>query len=73
MASIDRLRRVLWRLQELKVEIIPQAEIRRAIMLECGSWDKTIRTNIRILKELGWIKRVQYRLWKLTGKEYEDL
>ena len=53
--TIDRLKRVVWRLQEMIPEqlgLITQKELRLAIMEECGTDERTIADAIRKLIEL---------------------
>lgn len=63
--SIDQLKRVIWRLQEKGfTSKIPIAELRKVIMYECGTDERTIETNISKLMELGWLKRrTRYSLY----------
>ena len=63
--SIEKLQRVIWRLQEIKpkyrkdgvTRTIFMSEIRKAIMYEIGTDERTIRLTLNKLKELKWIKR----------------
>ncbi|KKK46993.1 hypothetical protein LCGC14_3159680 [marine sediment metagenome] len=57
--SIDKLKRVLWRLQEMKSEqpgIYSNGQIRKAIMEEIGTDQRTVDNNIKHLRELGLLK-----------------
>ena len=63
--SIDKLKRVIWRLEESSScdDKLPERMLRNAIMQEIGTNEVTIKNNIGKLVELGWIKRVQYKRW----------
>ena len=69
--GIERSKRVVWRLREMKT-IKPKTysykQVRKAIMYELGTCERTIIDNIKILTELGLLKR--YRRWQFidTGK-----
>jgi hypothetical protein len=53
--TIDKLRRVVWRLQELHTPRFSLADLRKAVMYECGTDERTIKANIKKLKELEFI------------------
>ena len=53
--GIDRLKRVVWRLQELHKKTFSLKELRKAVIYECGTDDRTIDRNIARLKEVGFI------------------
>jgi len=56
--SIDKFRRVIWRLEELNHRpIIKLKELRLAIMKEIGTSEITIRENIKHMIELKYIKK----------------
>lgn len=60
--TIEKLKRVLWRLEEQNPEYqqtnrYSEKQLRRAIMFECGIDERTIIQNIKRLKELGWLKQ----------------
>jgi len=67
--TVEKLERVMWRLRArnksaLSVSI---AELRRAIMYECGTDPTTYRNNKSALVRLGWIrKKGAANVW-LTG------
>lgn len=54
--GIDKLKRVLWRLQEMKCEgeanVYSGKQVREAIMEECGTDKRTLEYNLQIMKEL---------------------
>lgn len=54
--SMTKLRRVMWRLIELKQESFPMKDLRRAIFFEVGTCETTITKTINDLKELHWLK-----------------
>lgn len=56
--SLDKLKRVIWRLQDKGIEKrFSIMQLRRAIMDECGTDERTLNINMARLVELGWIKR----------------
>lgn len=58
--SVERLKRVIWRIQEWKKEkCFKEKDLRRAIMLECGTHEFTIRANKKHMLELKLIGRIQ--------------
>ena len=67
--TIDRLKRVIWRLQEIKT-IVPgvysNKEIRLAIMEECGTDERTISHAIKKLTELKMLERAGFGLMKIS-------
>tara|TARA_R100001530_G_scaffold136213_1_gene115829 strand:+ start:1068 stop:1304 length:237 start_codon:yes stop_codon:yes gene_type:complete len=78
MASrgIESCKRVIWRLREQEPEYLNNnryslKQLRRAIMMECGTCERTIKERMNTLLELGWIKRYSRNGFKVT-KEYED-
>ena len=53
--TIDKLKRVLWRLQEMATDepnVYTNKQIRLAIMEEIGTDKRTIETNIMHMREL---------------------
>jgi len=52
--SVDKLQRIMWRLQGKK--IVSHVDFERAIMREVGTDPRTIRVNIKSLEKLGWAK-----------------
>jgi len=70
--STDSLKRVIWRLQELRVipdGIYTLSEIELAIMKECGTDPRTIKNNIANLIKLKWIKRINRYNFKIVMEE----
>ena len=56
--TVEKLKRVVWRLQELQHPRFSLKEVRRAIMFECGTDERTIKRNLKKLKELGFLKHL---------------
>lgn len=56
--SIEILKRIVWRLEEKYPadSLIPRSALRKAIMFEAGTDERTIKKQIKLLKELKWIK-----------------
>jgi dynactin complex subunit len=75
MAShgVNKLKRVIWRLKEEypNKEFYLKEDIRRTIIMECGIDERTIATNIKALKELGWLKCQRKRFFIVEGKDYD--
>lgn len=66
--SVERLKRVLWRIQEWnKAKYFTENELRRAIMLECGTHDFTIARNKKTLLELKMIKRTANSVYEIVN------
>lgn len=66
-ATTDKLKRIIWRLQEMPG--YPEMElkqIRKAIMFEKGTDERTIDKAINDLKELGWLHRLNRWDFKVT-------
>lgn len=69
--SIDKLKRVLWRLrEEHRQGIYGLSKVRKAIMLEIGTDDRTIVLSIRKLIELQMLQRTSRWFFKDVGEEY---
>lgn len=67
--SIEKLKRVLWRIREWKMaDDFHDKMLRRAIMLECGTFHSTISANRARLMELGMIKRIQCKHFKIVDE-----
>jgi len=67
--SVERLERVLWRLgKNNKQGLFLLSEIEKAIMKECGTDPRTVKTNIKALLKLGWIKRENRYHFTITGE-----
>ena len=67
--SIVKLRRVLWRLQEIKpaaAGLYGNKELRLAIMEECGTDERTIDATIKKLIELKMIAHAEFGKIKIT-------
>jgi len=63
--TVDSMRRVILSLREKNTTgEYKLKEVRRAIMHECGTDPRTIKNNIAILTELGYLKRD--RRWRFT-------
>lgn len=66
--SIERLKRVLWRIQEWnKAQYFTEHDLRRAIMLECGTHEFTITRNKKTLIELKMIKRTANSVYEIVN------
>jgi len=65
--SIDKLKRVMWRLDALGTHNVRRIELVRAIMIECGTSHATIWDNQEALLRLGWLKREKKR-FQITDK-----
>ena len=72
--SIEKLQRVMWRLRKRNpnAEKIPNYELRRAIMYECGTHPKTHQTNRKALITLKWIKPYKKHYLVLTNNDLEE-
>jgi len=68
--SVETAKRIIWRLQELNKPEITQMELRRAIMFEAGTDQRTIQRNINILLELKFLKRVRKRVFVFGTDDY---
>ena len=67
--SVERLERVLWRLDKIKEnERILLSNLKLAIYKECGTDPRTLKTNIKALLELGWLKRNNRHVFVITGE-----
>jgi len=67
--GIERLKRVIWRLQENPKEWYTRKEIELAIMYECGTDPRTQDNNFNSLKKLGWISCMHGR-WYIKERDY---
>ena len=72
--SIEKLKRVLWRLRERNPGIIhpTNLELQRAIILEIGTDIRTYKKNRQILIKLGWIKFYSTKHITLTDKDLTE-
>ena len=71
LLSVERLERVLWRVRKRNKDksVITNLELKRAIMYECGTDDRTIYMNRKALKTLGWIKPRGTKKIELTDED----
>jgi hypothetical protein len=69
--SVEKLARVLWRLESQNKDPLRHKDLKRAIMLEIGTDPRTIKTNTQRLKELGWITTSKWHV-KVTGKHLTE-
>lgn len=71
--TVDKLKRVMWRIRanNPKRLYVTHQELRRAIMIECGTCKQTYYTNKDALVVLGWIKTRKKRVY-LTGKDLTE-
>ncbi len=64
--SVDKLKRVLWRIKEWKLsDDFHERDLRRAIMLECGTDRMTVSLNRKAMLELKMIKRWQCKRYRI--------
>ena len=68
--TIQTLQRVMWRLRSKhpKTTKIQNNELRRAVMVECGTSHVTYIRNRKSLKDLGWIRTSKTYI-ELTGAD----
>lgn len=66
--TVDNLHRVLWRVRRNNPnkKLIPWIELKRSIMYECGTNERTYKSNRKALVDLGWIRT-------LSGKNKFEL
>ena len=66
--AIEKLKRVIWTLQEMKTKTSAYShkQIRQAIMEEIGTDERTISTTIKKLAELGLLKRAEFGSMKIN-------
>lgn len=70
--TIEKLKRVMWRLQEIGTKNIKRSDVQKAIMIECGTSRQTYYNNIEALCKLGWLQRRKWK-FRITGlHETED-
>ena len=69
--SIHSLQRILWRLRTKypNQDTYHNLELRRCIMIECGTDQRTVWSNLKALKTLQFIKRVNTNRIKLTDED----
>lgn len=72
MIAINKLERVLWRLRKKYKgdnPIIPNHELRKAIMRECGTSNQCYKDNRASFFQLGWIKAHGSKKIQLTDDD----
>ena len=72
--TVEKLKRVMLRLRSRMLEgqtTTNQIELRRAIMIECGTTPATVCHNRQALVRLGWIKNDKNKC-RLTGKDLTE-
>lgn len=73
---MERLERVLWRLRRSLPgrQRFTWKELRKAIIYECGTDDRTYYNNVKALRTLGWIRSAKGHKNKLilTDKDLEE-
>lgn len=69
--TIEKLERVMWRIRKLAGDNKHpyNSDVRRAIMLECGTSPITYRNNRKALMDLGWIKTYNRKRITLTNTD----
>ena len=70
--SIDKLKRVVWRLNEMETRepgVYKTKQIRLAIMEEIGTDERTIKTTIKQLIELGLLNHGEIGQWKIDKEK----
>jgi len=72
--SIEKLQRVLWRVRKRNPNerYITNLELKRAIMIECGTCPQTYWNNRSALKTLQWIKKKGTKRIELTGLDLTE-
>lgn len=70
--SAEKLRRVVWLLRERfpNAEWYSLTELRKAIIEEIGSDERTIKGNIDSIIEVGYLKRLNRHQFVDTGSQY---
>ena len=71
--TVEKLKRVMWRIRAKYPgqNRIGWRKLRMAIMVECGTWDRTYYANAQALVNLGWIKRDK-KMIVLTGNDLTE-
>ena len=67
--SVEKLRRVIWRLKEKKKTRFTQTEMERAVMLEIGTDERTVAHNLKNIKKLGMAKRINRCTWEINNND----
>lgn len=72
--TVDKLARVMWRLRASNPDCntIRMKELRKAIMIECGTDPRTYYKNKRALYHLGWVRARNNHFVTLTGADIKD-
>lgn len=72
--TIDKLKRVMWRLRAKNPDVKrpTYAMLERAIMHECGTSRMTYFANKSALTKLGWIRAFNRVRFTLTNLDLED-
>ena len=71
--TVEKLRRVLWRVRERhgNTDPVTNYELRRAVMLEIGTDPRTYTVTRQALVKLGWIKSYSKTKVVLTNEDIE--
>jgi len=67
--GLEKSKRIIMRLREKNGDIIIESQLRKAIMLECGTDERTIQKYNQLLRELKWIKRICRNKYELDTKD----
>ena len=69
--TIEKLQRVMWRIRKKCPDRskITRTELKRAIMVECGTSPETYYNNKKALLALGWVKSLRGSAVRLTNKD----
>ena len=72
--TINNLERVMWRIRKKhpNQKKITWLQLKRAIMHECGTSDRTYFSNKKALRQLGWIKPHGKNKFIITDKDLEE-
>ena len=71
--SIQKLKRVMLRLraQFPDADRVKRDDLKRAIMIECGTSPMTYYNNMKAMVKLGWIRRIN-TMFRFTGKDLTE-
>lgn len=69
--TLEKLERVMWRLRKdnAKIERVTLGALRRAIMIEIGTDERTYYANKKALIKLKWIITLKGQYVELTGND----
>lgn len=67
--GVERLKRVIWRLQEQNKEYYLKSDIELAIMHECGTDPRTIESNYNALIKLKWFE-ISSKRYFIKNKDF---